>query len=825
MKLFIRSSLVILMALFLSAFQYSDAMLEKSSAAALAESQKQLNLTEEEKRWLKTHPVITVAVKHGYSPIEFIFELKEFRGISIDYLKKFETLLGVKFTKTMAQESAAANHTDMVSAVNSPAALEGSEFVTMDTPFLVSSVGIFTSVNAEKVNDIQALYGKKVAVFKNGHIAKHLAADHPKIILYRVDIAEEALDALMTGKVDAYIGNTVIIKYVLKSREIDNIEYSADTPYQSEVFMGVRRDWPLLKSILEKALRAISEQEKAVIVNKWTSVSDAGKINYRLLSAVLLVSLAIVTIFAVWNRRLKKEVNYRMALEKSLIQSKVKAEQAEETIRRYSMDLERLAMVAENTTDSVIITNAQGLTIWVNRAFIQATGFTLQDMLGKKPGSVLQGKDTSQEAVKLLHDAISRLQDIKVDIVNYKKSGEKYWISLKITSTENSVGERVFIAIQTDITQQVEYIETIKKNQEDMDAIFSLSPDGVVVLDSEHLVSHVNQSFTAMTGLDGKALIGLSDKKFDQLLRQLCTQPKEYKSLLDFKETSASHAAVTESRGTIVDGDFKFQIRTPVIRTLERSSIQINQKRISRVIYFKDVTQKVMLENMKSEFITTAAHELRTPMAVILGYAELLKMKTFKQETQAEMIDAIHAKSKIVSSLLDDLLDVAIIEYRAEKSLKLELKAIAPFIHSIAQTFIFPSNKNRINLAPVPELPEFFFDSQKLERAINNCLTNAYKFSPQTGRVSMRLYLTESKSPELAIEIKDEGIGMSQEELARIFEKFYRADKTGHVPGTGLGMVLVKDIMEAHGGRVLVESTLNVGTTVTLIMPIRQSID
>lgn len=447
MKLFIRSSLVILMSLLLSAFQYSDAMLEKPAAATPGEIKTQLNLTDEEKNWLKTHPEIKVAVKHGYSPIEFIFELKEFRGISIDYLKKFEALLGVRFNKTMAEENAAANHTDMVSAVNSPAVLEGSEFVALNSPFLVSSVGIFTSVNGEKVRDIQALHGKKVAVFKNGHIAKHLAVEHPQIILYRVDIAEEAMDALMTGKVDAYIGNTVIIKYVLKSREIDSIEFSADTPYKSEVFMGVRKDWPLLKSILEKALSAISEQEKTAIVDKWTTVSDARKINYRLLSSVLLVSLTVIAIFAVWNRRLKKEVNYRMTLEKSLIQSKVKAEQAEETIRRYSMDLERLAMVAENTTDSVIITNARGLTIWVNRAFIQATGFTLQDMKGKKPGSVLQGKETSLETVKQLHDAISRLQDIQVEIVNYKKSGEKYWVSLKITSTENSVGERVFIAI------------------------------------------------------------------------------------------------------------------------------------------------------------------------------------------------------------------------------------------------------------------------------------------------------------------------------------------------------------------------------------------
>jgi signal transduction histidine kinase len=89
----------------------------------------------------------------------------------------------------------------------------------------------------------------------------------------------------------------------------------------------------------------------------------------------------------------------------------------------------------------------------------------------------------------------------------------------------------------------------------------------------------------------------------------------------------------------------------------------------------------------------------------------------------------------------------------------------------------------------------------------------------------MRLYLLESATPELAIEIQDDGIGMNPEQLSRIFEKFYRADRSGHIPGTGLGMVLVKDIMEAHGGRVFVESELNSGTKVTLILPMRTSIE
>ena len=784
-----------------------------------------IDLTAEEQAWLNAHPVISVAVKHGYSPIEFIFELQEFRGISVDYLKKLEILLGIKFSKTIADQDVAKIDADMLSSVPNPASLEGTRFTALNEPFLISPVAIFTKKGSRKLDGITDLRGKKVAVFKTGFIAKRLAEDHPEIQLYLVDIAEEALDAVLTGKVDAYIGSSVIIKYVLKNADIENIEFAANTPYNSKVYMAVRSDWPIFNSILSKALSAITQQEKEEILDKWTKMTYTNKVNYELIGSILLVFILILSVFYISNRRLKKEVKQRIALETSLIQSKVQAEQAEETIRRYAKDLERLAMVAKHTTDSVIITDVNGLTIWVNQAFTNTTGFTLEDMLGKKPGTLLQGPETAQESIQLMHDAIQKFADVEVELINYKKNGEMHWIDLKISSIVNSLGERVFIAIQTDITRQVNYLKAIKSSQEDMDALFSLSPDGVVVLDSERRISHVNESFAALIGTPRDYLLGLSESDLDDLIKAICAEPRDYKSVDAMAHGDGRADMQAPMLAEVAKKEFKFQITSPAVKTLERYCIETNQKRISRVFYFKDVTEKQLLENMKSEFITTAAHELRTPMSVILGYSELLKIRKFDAAIQLEMIDAIHAKSSLVATLLDDLLDVAVIEYRAEKTLKLELQPIVPFITSIAETFIFPRNNNRVLLDEMPSVPDFYYDSQRLERAINNCLTNAYKFSSSTGIVKMRCYFMKPDESEFVIEIEDQGIGMNPEQLSRIFEKFYRADRSGHIPGTGLGMVLVKDIMEAHGGRVHVESEQDVGTKVSLILPVRQTID
>ena len=778
-------------------------------------------LTDEEKEWLRSHPEISVAVRHGYSPIEFIFELEEFRGISVDYLKKIESILNIKFNKKMADPVLAANDTDMLSLVTNLHSLDGTRYTALDTAYLVSTIGIFTKKDAPTLGGIQDLYGKKVAVFKSSLVTARIAKDHPQINLYLVDIAEEALDALATGKVDAYIGNTVIIKYVLKSNENESIRFNTNTPYDAKFYMAVRSDWPIFKTILEKSFKAISEQEHAEILSKWTNVSYFSKLNYGLIITILVVSAVVLGILFISNRRLKREVRQRIALETSLIQSKEQAEQAELTIRRYSRDLERLAMVARHTTDSVVITDAEGKILWTNQAFTKLTGYTLEEVLGKKPGALLQGEETSPQSVEQLHDAVTNFSDIEIELLNYRKNKEKYWVKLKISAIVNAYGERRFIAIQTDITEQVNYIKTIENDQEDMDALFSLSPDGMVVLDSEDRVSHVNDAFVGMTGLQSNQMIGIEESALDALLAGLCADPREYKSVTEFARIADRPDVKFRYADGTAKSEFKLQLKYPEQRTLERSCIETNQKRISRVIYFRDVTQRAIIENMKSEFITTAAHELRTPMAVILGYAELLNQKTFSKEVQAEMIDAIHGKSVLVASLLDDLLDVAVIEYRAEKTLKLELHAFKPFIKSIADTFIFPQNKHRVQLDTLPEVEDFYFDAQRLERAINNCLTNAYKFSPPDGVIKMRLYLLESAVTEVAIEIEDHGIGMNPEQLSRIFEKFYRADKSGHIPGTGLGMVLVKDIMEAHGGRVFVESALNRGTKVTLILPVR----
>lgn len=793
---------------------------DANELSADAYAKPRLALSAEEMAWLGSHQKISVSIRPGWAPVEFLSESNEFRGVSIDYLKRIETMLGIHFDKQHARENLVQEQADVIAAVTSAQAETETRYMLLSKPFLVSPFVIYTRGGDISINSLDDLHGKRVAIFRAGAVARSLAENHPEIELYAADIAEEALEAVLTGKVDAYVGNSVIVNYVARNQGFANIRAAAETPYKSEIYMAVRSDWPLLASALNKALAAIAESERQEILAAWTMRANPVDINYPLVLSISAVSVLLVGVFFFWNRRLNREISERKLVEASLIEEKTKAEEAERLIRQYSNELERLALVAKNTVNGVMITDEEGRTTWVNQAFTNSTGYTLEDMLGRKPGEVLQGEETSREAIRFMSEAIRNKQDFEIELINYKKSGEKFWISLKVAAVVNSGGEHIFIAVQNDVSKQKQYLETIQNNQADLDAVFSLSPDGIVVFDQYHRVSHVNQAFSRLTGLKAKTLLGMHECEFDQAIKKICTDENQYKPCCQL-DSSCNQTDQSQPRFDVAENLIRFEIHADSSRVIERSFIETNQLRISRVYYFTDVTQESMLEKMKTEFVTTAAHELRTPMSVIVGYAELLKHRKLSEEVKAEMIQAIHVKSNTVVGLLNELLDVAKMEDRTTKELKLELQPMMPLLKSVADTFIISNNYNRVLLECPEDLPDFYFDAQKVERAISNCLSNAYKFSPSTSVVKMYARLQEkADGREISISVQDEGIGMTAEQLSHVFEKFYRADHSGHIPGTGLGMVLVKEIVAAHGGRVEIQSEYGVGTTVTLHFPV-----
>ncbi len=264
---------------------------------------KLFTLTPEEKNWIKEHHQIKVAVNHGWAPIAFLSESNEFRGISIDYLSQLENLLGIKFDKIIATESALTESADIIASVTNESLLKNTRFTTLNQPYLTMPVSIFTRENSNDIYTLNDLAHQKVAIFRSGQTTLKLSQEHPNIQLYKEDIAEEALTDLLNKKVEAYIGNQVVINYIAHTQGFRHIKIAGNTPYKVSITMAVRNDWPIFKSILQKGLLAIDANEQQSILARWSEPPD--QIIYK--KWLFAMGATLIIIMLIFTYRIQKQ--------------------------------------------------------------------------------------------------------------------------------------------------------------------------------------------------------------------------------------------------------------------------------------------------------------------------------------------------------------------------------------------------------------------------------------------------------------------------------------------------------------------------------------
>jgi signal transduction histidine kinase len=189
------------------------------------------------------------------------------------------------------------------------------------------------------------------------------------------------------------------------------------------------------------------------------------------------------------------------------------------------------------------------------------------------------------------------------------------------------------------------------------------------------------------------------------------------------------------------------------------------------------------------------------------------------------MLSTIHRQSQILINLVNELLDLARIESRRGKDFKRETQALRPIIDNTLSGLLIHGD-SRVVQATLPDEPIVVdVDREKLSLALTNVLSNAYKYSPQGGSIDLDVVWRERAGQgEVGVRVTDHGLGMTPEQVARVFDRFFRADTSGNIPGTGLGMTIVKEIIELHGGQVGVGSEAGVGTTVILWLPVRSAL-
>lgn len=229
--------------------------------------------------------------------------------------------------------------------------------------------------------------------------------------------------------------------------------------------------------------------------------------------------------------------------------------------------------------------------------------------------------------------------------------------------------------------------------------------------------------------------------------------------------------------------------------------------------------------NQKNDYIaslvSTVSHELRTPMASIMGFSELLLNRKLSQEKQAKYLETIYLESQRLAAILNDFLDIQKLESK-EPGLRLEEIRCQELIESVLTRFPSSIYRQHQFSKMIPrDLPAIKGDEQRLVQVLINLISNAIKYSPQGGTVTVKAQKEEN---EILISVHDEGIGIPEENQNKIFTKFYRVDSSDHreIGGTGLGLSICKEIIELHGGNIRVESREGEGTRFTFSLPLTE---
>jgi PAS domain S-box-containing protein len=364
----------------------------------------------------------------------------------------------------------------------------------------------------------------------------------------------------------------------------------------------------------------------------------------------------------------------------------------------------------------------------------------------------------------------------------------------------------------SDITESKAAQARLQDRTEQLNAIFALSPDGFISFDKGLRVKYVSPAIHKMLGFAEDELVGLAEA--DLLAKIAALGPGG--GIGDLAALPrADDSPQTESRVLI-------ELAQPGKRVLEVGLRRSRAETVSQILYFRDVTHETEVDRMKSEFLSTAAHELRTPMASVYGFSELLLNQEFDEATRRDVLTTIFRQSELMASIINELLDLARIEARRGKDFVIERIDVGPFVQSVAAGYKPPAGR------PLPAigLPEGAVvvrgDRKKLQQAVTNVLSNAYKYSPEGGSVELDVIAPPPDGPaEVGLRITDHGIGMTPAQSQRVGERFFRVDTSGKIPGTGLGMAIVKEIVALHRGRLDITSASGQGTQVTLWIPAR----
>jgi len=391
---------------------------------------------------------------------------------------------------------------------------------------------------------------------------------------------------------------------------------------------------------------------------------------------------------------------------------------------------------------------------------------------------------------------------------------------------------RQAVALADDITQDLQFERTkAVASDQRSHAILSSIGDGVFVIDNRQRLTLLNPAARTIAGITDDEVLG---KRYDDILNFRSHKTGKVNDAF-IKKALGGHLASMSNHTVLVRKDGK---QVPVADSAAPIRDAHNHI-VGAIVVFRDISTEAELDKAKTEFVSLASHQLRTPLAAINWYGEMLLNGDAGKltEEQTKYIQEIFSGSQRMVELVNSLLDVSRLEVGKLAYVAAE-NDIADLIKSVEQEVGITAKAKSIRLTSSGRgIPPVTADSKQLRMVVQNLLSNAVKYTPDKGNVHILLraattadiataHLAEGKK-YWTLEVKDTGYGIPVDQQPKIFSKLFRADNVQRmdVEGTGLGLYIVKGVVEQMGGRVWFESQENIGTTFTVVLPFKAKHD
>ncbi|MCL4125836.1 UNVERIFIED_CONTAM: hypothetical protein GTU68_060231 [Idotea baltica] len=495
----------------------------------------------------------------------------------------------------------------------------------------------------------------------------------------------------------------------------------------------------------------------------------------------------------------------------------------------------------ESAQNGIVIADASAADhpiVYTNPGFLNLTGYSMDEVVGRNC-RFLQGEETDEVAVKKIHEHLKSGKPCQVTLKNYRKDGTSFWNDLQVTPVFDSDGTLVsYIGIQNDITERVDAENVAKSNATRTQTILDTTADGIIGLNLDGDCTFCNSSALRLLDYDeSEDLVG-------QNMHQLIHHSRPNGDTYDVAACQMNRAARDGVSFHVSDEVFWRKDGSSIpVEYWVRPVIRDGQTRGS-VVSFQDISQRLTIEKRqsrilqdlelanlaaqrasetKSEFLANMSHEIRTPMSAIMGYADILS-RYIEDADNLNCVNIIRENGKFLLDIIGDILDISKIEAGKIQLNRSDVR-IDEMVEELRTMLSVRAQEKQLDFSIriEGEIPKTIRnDAQRLKQILLNLVGNAIKFT-DAGSVEVIIrFLAENDGKTLQFDVIDTGIGLTDEQIQKLFQPFTQVDASAgrKYGGTGLGLAISQRLAEMLGGSITVKSKLKEGSTFTLSLSV-----